>query len=107
MAANPPKSRATGSKGATPGSKAATAARSSPPAGSPRRDDGTGIVNHDPWLEPYSERLRERFNHYKNVLHKIEQASPGGLLGPVSQGHHYFGLNRGTADNTPAGRPGV
>src|SRR5204862_193645 len=73
----------------------------------PRRDDGTGLVNHDPWLEPYSERLRERFNHYKNILAKIEQTSPGGLLGPISQGHHYFGLNRGTQDNTPAGRPGT
>lgn len=78
-----------------------------PTAPPPRRDDGTGLVSHDPWLEPYSERLRERFNHYKNVLAKIEQTSPGGLLGPISQGHRYFGLNRGTADGTPAGKPGV
>src|SRR5271170_2856134 len=26
-----------------------------------RREDGTGLVALDPWLEPYSERLRDRF----------------------------------------------
>src|SRR3954454_4564994 len=70
-----------------------------PPA--PRRDDGTGLVELDPWLEPYSDRLRGRYAHYLWRLDQINQT--GGLLGPVSQGHHYFGLNRGERD----GQPGV
>jgi 1,4-alpha-glucan branching enzyme len=57
------------------------------------RRDGTDIVRSDPWLEPYADRLRDRFNHFKSVLAKIDQT--GGLLGPISTGHHYFGFNRG------------
>lgn len=56
-------------------------------------DDGTGLLAFDPWLEPYAQRLRDRYGHYKYVRHEVEKA--GGLLGPISQGHHYFGLNRG------------
>jgi 1,4-alpha-glucan branching enzyme len=67
----------------------------------PPRNDGTGIVELDPWLEPYSQKLRDRFNHYNAMLAKIDAA--GGLLGPISQGHHYFGLNRGESD----GKKGV
>ncbi len=65
------------------------------------RNDGTGIVELDPWLEPYSQKLRDRFNHYKSMLAKIDAV--GGLLGPISQGHHYFGLNRGESE----GKKGV
>src|SRR5258708_19458420 len=63
--------------------------------------DGTGLIAHDPWLASHADRLRERFGHYRSALAKIDQA--GGLLGPVSQGHHYFGLNRGEQH----GQPGV
>ena len=65
------------------------------------RGDGTDLIAHDPWLEPHVDNLRRRFKHYKMILDRIEQA--GGLLGPVSQGHHYFGFNRGDQD----GQPGV
>ena len=55
--------------------------------------DGTGLIASDPWLGPYADQLRKRYAHYQQMLELIEKA--GGLLGPVSQGHHYFGLNRG------------
>ncbi len=55
--------------------------------------DGTGLIAGDPWLGPYADQLRKRYAHYRQMLELIEKA--GGLLGPVSQGHHYFGLNRG------------
>jgi 1,4-alpha-glucan branching enzyme len=71
-----------------------SAATLSPPAAA--RNDGTGLVAHDPWLEPYSEKLRQRYARYRSTLAKIDQA--GGLLGQVSQGHHYYGFTRGEKD---------
>src|SRR5476649_766599 len=70
-----------------------------------RRDDGTALVDLDPWLEPYSQALRDRFSFYIHAKGKIDQL--GGLLGQTSLGHKYFGLNRGTLDGTPTGQPGV
>jgi 1,4-alpha-glucan branching enzyme len=67
-------------------------------ATSSQRNDGTGIVELDPWLEPYSQKLRDRFNHLNSTLAKIN--ATGGLLGPISQGHHYFGLNRGECNGS-------
>ena len=55
--------------------------------------DGAGLVAIDPWLAPYSDRLRDRYAHYLWVRSQIE--ADGGLLGPISQGHGIFGLNRG------------
>src|SRR5208282_3020491 len=63
--------------------------------------DGTDLIRFDPWLEPYAQRLRERFGFFQDILSKINQN--GGLTGPISQGHHYFGLNRGEFH----GKPGV
>jgi 1,4-alpha-glucan branching enzyme len=63
--------------------------------------DGTGLIAIDPWLEPYAQQLRNRYAHYRTMLAHIEAA--GGLLGSVSQGHHYFGFNRGEL----GGKPGV
>ena len=65
------------------------------------QDAGTDLVKFDPWLEPYRPGLRERHALYAAALARIDAA--GGLLGPVSLGHTYFGLNRGTHD----GQPGV
>src|SRR5580692_3800550 len=58
-----------------------------------KRNDGTGLIDHDPWLEPHADNLRRRFGHYEAALAKFEPH--GGLLGEISQGHHYFGFNRG------------
>src|SRR5215470_16580586 len=66
-----------------------------------RRDDGTALIQVDPWLEPYAPKLRERFAYYQSTLKGLE--SQGGLLGQISQGHHYFGFNRGEL----WGKPGV
>ncbi|HEX8914525.1 MAG TPA: alpha-amylase family glycosyl hydrolase [Humisphaera sp.] len=71
----------------------------SPSATPPTPDDGTGLIAHDPWLEPYRDRLRDRYGHYRHVRWTVEQA--GGLLGPISQGHHYYGFNRGERDGAP------
>ena len=65
------------------------------------RTDGTGLIDIDPWLEPYAPQLRQRYQHYQNVLHRI--GGTQALLGPMSTGHQYFGFNRGTL----YGKPGV
>jgi 1,4-alpha-glucan branching enzyme len=31
----------------------------------PLPQDGTGLIRLDPWLEPYADRLRERYAHYQ------------------------------------------
>lgn len=59
-------------------------------------DDGTGLIRLDPWLEPYADRLRERHAYYRRLREDVE--GQGGLLGPVSQGHRFFGLNPGERD---------
>ena len=64
-----------------------------------QRTDGTALVELDPWLEPYADRLRERYAYYRAALAKIDDG--GGLIGQISQGHHYFGFNRGERDGAP------
>ncbi len=59
----------------------------------PLRHDGTDIIRYDSWLEPYGQQLRDRFGYYKSFLGRIDQI--GGLQGAISQGHRYFGFNRG------------
>src|SRR5205085_5488529 len=44
-------------------------------------------------LEPYAHQLRDRHAHYQWERSRIDES--GDILGPVSQGHHYFGFNRG------------
>jgi len=65
-------------------------------AETPLVSDGTGLIAGDPWLEPYTQQLRQRWKHYLKMREGIEKA--GGLLESVSQGHHYFGFNRGNKD---------
>lgn len=55
--------------------------------------EGTGLVEQDAWLAPHAEALRHRWQHYMKLKDSIEKS--GGLLGAVSQGHTYFGFNRG------------
>lgn len=55
--------------------------------------DGTRLIGLDPHLKPYASQLRERFKHYLHVKSAIEKS--GGVLGEISQGHQYFGFNRG------------
>ena len=58
--------------------------------------DGTALIKRDPLLKPYAAQLRERFVHYQGFREAIEKT--GGVLGEISQGHHYFGFNRGEND---------
>lgn len=57
------------------------------------RDDGSGIVEFDPWLEPYSDKLRARHKHLAKVRSSFD--STGGLMGTISHGYEFFGFNRG------------
>lgn len=66
-----------------------------------RRADDTAFLNTDPLLKPYTAQLRARFAHYQRF--KAEFEKTGGILGEISQGHRYFGFNRG--ENT--GETGV
>ncbi len=66
-----------------------------------RPNDGTGLIALDGWLAPYADKLRQRHSYYKNALAKFD--ATGGLLGQISQGHAYFGFNRGQS----GGKPGV
>ncbi len=58
-----------------------------------KRNDGTGLVDIDPWLEPYSDALRRRHSKYVAVRKNIEEHA--GSLAKMSRGHEYFGFNRG------------
>ena len=55
--------------------------------------NGTALIKTDPLLKPYTTQLQKRFAHYQGFKAKIEKT--GGALGEISQGHQYFGFNRG------------
>jgi 1,4-alpha-glucan branching enzyme len=63
--------------------------------------DGTALIDLDPWLEPYADALRRRYQRYRAKLDEIYK-SVGSLEG-ISRGHEYYGFNRGRRD----GQPGV
>ena len=64
-------------------------------------DRPLGLLALDPWLAPYAYQLRRRQAHYVRLRAAIDET--GGLLGPISQGHHFLGFTRGERD----GQPGV
>ena len=51
------------------------------------------LIDTDPWLKPYGDRLAQRDHLYRTALAKLEPT--GGLEGQISHGHEYFGFNRG------------
>jgi 1,4-alpha-glucan branching enzyme len=51
------------------------------------------LADRDPWLEPYRDVIGRRNLYYGDLRHQIE--NQGGLLGPISEGHRYFGINVG------------
>lgn len=63
--------------------------------------DGTGLCRRDGLLHAHAQELRERQRRFLESYARLEAA--GGLLGQVSQGHRYFGLNRGSSE----GRAGI
>ncbi len=54
---------------------------------------GEPIVVSDPWLKPHKEAICNRYKYYQKLMNQY--ASTGGVLGQISQGHHYYGFNRG------------
>ena len=66
-------------------------------------NSGTGLIKLDPWLEPYSDKLRERVAHCQRFRKRIDEEDCRGLMGQISLGHRYFGFNRGEMN----GRNGV
>jgi 1,4-alpha-glucan branching enzyme len=62
-------------------------------------DDPIPLVEQDPWLEPFAEEIRSRGIRFTNAQNSFDQE--GGLRGTISDGHHYFGFNRGERDGVP------
>ena len=56
-------------------------------------DDLLGLISLDPWLTPYADALRRRRAHYERLRAAMDET--GGLLGPISLGHEFFGFTRG------------
>jgi 1,4-alpha-glucan branching enzyme len=61
-----------------------------------RFGDGTGLCRSDDLLRAHAGKLRERQRRFLDRYRELEAG--GGLLGAVSQGHRYFGFNRGQQD---------
>ena len=59
----------------------------------PAQSDGTGLIRADSWLEPHRGHLHARHDRYRRALSRFDPT--GGLMGQISQGHRYFGFNRG------------
>lgn len=55
------------------------------------------IIQEDPWLEPYTRDVHERFERYKAALQQIEEAE-GSLLN-FAKGHLYYGIHFSTERN--------
>ncbi len=73
----------------------------SPSVTTPQATDGTALIAQDPWLEPFATALRLRYSRLRQKLQDIESVFDS--LDAFSQGHRYFGFNRGKSD----GRPGL
>lgn len=54
------------------------------------------LIDQDPWLAPYREGLWHRAHHAAYL--RQQWAPNGNLLGPISQGHHLFGLHTHVQD---------
>ncbi|MBS0189892.1 MAG: alpha amylase C-terminal domain-containing protein [Planctomycetes bacterium] len=58
------------------------------------------MIDRDPWLGPFREKLRQRFQQYERVKTRLLQAGessdlPARSLASFANGHKYFGFNRG------------
>src|SRR3954451_25111558 len=85
--------------------KAKTSTAPATPQEAKPKQDGTALIELDPWLEPYAQALRDRYSHYQWVRSRIDET--GGILGPVSLGYQYFGFNRGHDGKGDGKKPGV
>ena len=62
----------------------------------PHAEELPGLVALDPWLAPYTYQVHQRQERYRRLRATLD--AQGGLDGPISRGHDYFGLTRGTRD---------
>ncbi|TQS38549.1 hypothetical protein Golomagni_00941 [Golovinomyces magnicellulatus] len=60
--------------------------------------DGTGVIQIDPGLSPFSDVLKSRYNKVRNWIKKIDE-SEGGLQ-EFSRGSEKFGFNVDESNNT-------
>ncbi|KAF9109560.1 alpha-1,4-glucan branching enzyme [Mortierella sp. AM989] len=54
-----------------------------------QKQDGTGVISLDPWLEPYSEGLKNRYAAYQDWKDKIDSA---GGYEKFTRGYEKFGF---------------
>ena len=64
-----------------------------------RRAPGTALIDLDPWLEPYENALRKRYERFQATLRKIEHEA--GSLERFSRRHEHLGLHRGEHEGQP------
>ncbi|KAJ9604641.1 alpha-1,4-glucan branching enzyme [Cladophialophora chaetospira] len=60
------------------------------PSGGHAAPDGTGVIQLDPWLEPFKEPLKHRFAKAQDWIKKIDQTEGG--LEKFSRGYEEFGF---------------
>ncbi|KAL6236661.1 1,4-alpha-glucan-branching enzyme [Aspergillus navahoensis] len=53
--------------------------------------DGTGIIDLDPWLEPFREAIKRRFNYVESWIKTVDETEGG--LDRFSKGYEKFGFN--------------
>jgi 1,4-alpha-glucan branching enzyme len=61
------------------------------PASNSIPNDGTGVIQLDPWLGPYKDALKHRYSKAQDWIAKIEKTEGG--LEKFSRGIEKFGLN--------------
>jgi 1,4-alpha-glucan branching enzyme len=57
----------------------------------PAPQDGTGVVQVDPWLEPYAEALRHRYKGFLQWMDIFNQYEGG--LAKFAQAYEIMGFN--------------
>ena len=63
------------------------------------------LIRDDGYLEPHRGALEWRIDRYDEARTRVDAF--GGLLGPISEGHRYFGFNRTEAGDGDNAGPGV
>ncbi|KAL4761330.1 1,4-alpha-glucan branching enzyme GLC3 [Aspergillus foveolatus] len=53
--------------------------------------DGTGIIDLDPWLEPFREAIKRRFDYVESWIKTVDEVEGG--LDKFSKGYEKFGFN--------------
>ncbi|KAL4966872.1 1,4-alpha-glucan branching enzyme GLC3 [Aspergillus stella-maris] len=53
--------------------------------------DGTGIIDLDPWLEPFRDAIKRRYNYVESWVKTVDEAEGG--LEQFSRGYEKFGFN--------------